>query len=126
MDLFSEAFMWVGLICGWSLACGLGLIIDWDFISEHFRCFHHFRCFRHFRHSAVSPCPCGVVIMIDFTGAIPNFCNNFVHFYVLYKSSKYNCRPLIKWTMHNSTLVNCTAIIDSHLSLVVANELFIT
>ena len=39
MDLFSEAFTWVGLICGWSLACGLGLIMDWDDISEHFRRF---------------------------------------------------------------------------------------
>ena len=51
--------MWVGLICGWSLACGLGLIMDWDFISEHFCCFRCFRCFHHFCHSAVSPCPLG-------------------------------------------------------------------
>ena len=46
--LWVEFGTWVGLIYGWSLACGLGLIMDWDDISEHFR---------HFRHSAVSPCP---------------------------------------------------------------------
>ena len=49
-----ETFTWVGLISGWSLACGLGLIVDWDDISE------HSRHFRHFHHSAVSPCPLGL------------------------------------------------------------------
>ena len=36
------AYLWM------DLACGLGLIVDWDDISEHFR---------RFRHSAISPCP---------------------------------------------------------------------
>ena len=27
MDLFSKAFMWMGLICGWSLAHGRGLFV---------------------------------------------------------------------------------------------------